>query len=88
MNVTLTITSVTRPDLAIATFQCDAGRGKAWEELLGITTPWRTVSMEVDVTREEVLVRVESREQAAMPNAWLGEAQMTSPRPLALPHDH
>ena len=32
---------------------------KAWEELLGITTPWRVASMEVDVEREEVLVRVE-----------------------------
>lgn len=32
---------------------------KAWEELLGITAPWRVASMEVDVAREEVVVRVE-----------------------------
>jgi transposase len=32
---------------------------KAWEELLGITAPWRVASMEVHLEREEVVVRVE-----------------------------
>jgi len=32
---------------------------KAWEELLGIAAPWRVASMEVDVERQEVVVRIE-----------------------------
>jgi hypothetical protein len=41
---------------------------KAWEELLDVAAPWRVVGMEINVAREEVVVRVEC-EQVEWSNA-------------------